>query len=170
MLLSPHESPPHDPRGVVQGASYVPSGVRGPEPRPSSRQCPQEQWGPVAGSRNVAIVLPWPPTPRPQVPRPGRLAWSVRPSTRVPGPGHTACRFPSPGRQMVGHQARAHLRTPAHKGSHAQGELKQGWTQGSQAFSLGPTHPGILGADSEEGDSQLQDPSHTSQWGEGGPH
>lgn len=56
----------------------------------------------MADSRNAAIVLPWPPTPRPQVPRPGRLAWVGASGAHVPGLGHMACRFPSLGRRVCG--------------------------------------------------------------------
>lgn len=111
--------------------------------RPSSRQCPQEQWRPVAGSRNAAIVLPWPPTPRPQVPRPGRLAWVGASGTRVLLPlfgqasGWAAGPEPTSTPQLT--------KDPMHRGRRSETGPKEAKP------SSDPPIPRVPGADSEKG-------------------
>ena len=168
MPWSPHESPLSDPRGSGPGSILRPKRGEG------------QNQGPQAGSvhrNNGGLWLAagmWPlsrPGPQPQGLRsPGRAGWrgSMRQALVCQGQDTQPAASLLWAGKWVGHQARSHLRTPAHKGSHAQGEEKQGWTQGSQA-SLGPTHPWGTWSRLGEGASQLQDPSYTSQWG-GGPH
>ena len=138
MPWSPHESPLYGPRGSGPGSILRPKRGEGQNQGPQARSVHRNN-----GGLWLAAGM-WPlscPGPQPQGLRsPGRAGWrgSVRQALVCQGQDTQPAASPLWAGGRVGHQARAHLRTPAHKGSHAQGEEKQDWTQGSQA-SLGPT-------------------------------
>lgn len=128
------------PGGVVQGASYAPSGVRARTEAlkwaVSTGTMGACGWQPECG--HCPALAPNPKASGPQAGQAGVGRCVKRSCARarthslplaLPGQadGWAARPEPTSAPQLT-------------KGSHAQGEEKQDWTQGSQA-SLGPTYP-----------------------------